>query len=53
MLQATKKIRMQIYEEAKKTIIEDERYTPETWDLGALANSVLPKADVQDMNSKN
>ncbi|MGV0959636.1 MAG: hypothetical protein ACOYB1_07320 [Limnohabitans sp.] len=53
LMQATKKIRMQIYEDAKQNIIEDERYTPETWDLGALANSVIPRADVQDMNSKN
>lgn len=50
VMQATKQIRMQIYEEAKKNIIEDERYTPETWDLGALANSVIPEADVQNMN---
>jgi hypothetical protein len=53
VMQATKKIRMQIYEEAKKHIIKDERYTSETWDLEALANSVLPRADAQDINSKN
>lgn len=53
VMQATKKIRMQIYEKAKKNIIKDERYTPQTWDLGALANSVLPSTEVQDVISKN
>ena len=53
VMQATKKIRMQIYEEAKKNIMKDERYTPENWDLGALANSVLPSPAVQDVISKN
>lgn len=53
VMQATKKIRMQIYEKAKKAIIKDERYTPETWDLGALANSAIQKSDKQDKNSTN
>jgi hypothetical protein len=53
LMQATKKIRMQIYETAKKNIVKEERYTPETWDLGALANSVLPSTEVQDVTPKN
>jgi hypothetical protein len=53
VMQATKKIRMQIYEDVKENIIKDERYTPQTWDLGALANSVLPHTEVQDVISKN
>lgn len=53
VMQATKKIRMQIYEEAKKNIIKDERYTPQTWGLERLAKSVLPSTELPDVNSKS